>query len=700
MGKAAIFAGSFVRVLKNNLRLGTAARLLTGSDNPTSVAKDAEAGSLLLRTGSDGGRLFRKVDAGSSTNWVDTESGTRKNYILNHRAEASIEGWATYADAAGTEPVDGTGGAANITLSRNTTSPITSIADFDIAKDAVNRQGEGVSYDITIDSADAGKEFELQLDFTVSANYLGGDVRVFVYDVTNSELLLEANSDDQLYSNGLWRGRFLTNSTSTSYRVILHISGTNASAWDLNFSNVSFKPFEAVFGPDMRDAQEYTPTITGFGTATNVRFRWKKIGDEILIQGIFTSGTTTAVEAQVSFPPGLETIAELETLSIAGVYFRSGGAFSDKGGPIIVEPSTAYMTFGHTSTFGSASVDPLTKRNGSQICASGDEISVEMRIPIDGWKTNSVTTNSTYFSLSSVVANGTRVTATPAAVGEYRTLIKDNAARTVSDDAPTQTGADIRSNGMRVFAPSGSGAGTSGQPNRWIFFVGKDKHVSFRYYRTSGRTGWVDTDYFFDTAERGLKHNYDPTTGILDITVPIIGASATRYVGSSKTSDTDEMTNQSDCYFDVIVSDTAVPVQSGPRTLLFVHTRNGYGSSGTRIRRFLTVVENYGDDFTYTDDATDGHYITINRDGVYSFTYSDGVNINVGFSLNSTQLSTNIDTITAADRLCNELASNSNYGTVSVTLPLKRGDVIRAHSGGTSAHVSSERTSLIACRVS
>lgn len=68
MGSPAIFNGSFVRFLKDDLNLNNTAYILTSTNDPTSVATNAPRGSLLLKTSSPAA-LYRKNDTGSSTNW-------------------------------------------------------------------------------------------------------------------------------------------------------------------------------------------------------------------------------------------------------------------------------------------------------------------------------------------------------------------------------------------------------------------------------------------------------------------------------------------------------------------------------------------------------------------------------------------------------------------------------------------------------
>lgn len=70
MGNPSFFAGSFVKFLKTSLNLNGKAYILTGTNDPTSVATNAPSGSLFLRQNSPTGALFFKRDNGSSTNWT------------------------------------------------------------------------------------------------------------------------------------------------------------------------------------------------------------------------------------------------------------------------------------------------------------------------------------------------------------------------------------------------------------------------------------------------------------------------------------------------------------------------------------------------------------------------------------------------------------------------------------------------------
>jgi hypothetical protein len=122
-----------------------------------------------------------------------------------------------------------------------------------------------------------------------------------------------------------------------------------------------------------------------------------------------------------------------------------------------------------------------------------------------------------------------------------------------------------------------------------------------------------------------------------------------------------------------------------PGNRVRVHTGNGYGSTNTKIRRFTTTFESVGSAITYADSAANGATFTINTAGVYGFRYVDTFSLTgkyAGISVNSNQLTTNIQSITAAHRRAVILGVNSDSFCLSGFLDLSAGDVVRAHTDG------------------
>lgn len=126
---------------------------------------------------------------------------------------------------------------------------------------------------------------------------------------------------------------------------------------------------------------------------------------------------------------------------------------------------------------------------------------------------------------------------------------------------------------------------------------------------------------------------------------------------------------------------------------ILLQDRAGFGSTNTKIPRY-TNLTTIGTALTATQSGTDGDSVTVNEDGIYSVNLVDPTTDTArsGISVNSAQLTTNIQDITAANRLAIAQASSGSIGMAacSANVVLSKGDVLRPHtqgtSGGTTAH--------------
>lgn len=314
------------------------------------------------------------------------------NYISNPDAEQNATGHVAYADAAAATPVDGTGGSPNITITRSTSAPLRESASFLITKDAANRQGQGVSVDFTIDSADKNKSLMVSLDYEASSGYTGlsgTEYMVgYVLDVTNSVLIPLSN----IYlpqGSGTQKVTF-NSTTSTSYRLIFHIATTGTVAWTYKYDNLVVGPQEVTIGYPATSWASYTPTFTAVGTPTNVNFQWRRDGDTMLIRGNLTCGTTSLTAATITLPTGYS----YPTAFVTGDYKNQWGTWTSsnstrshyyssdgESGVITSDPSLATrLVFCHKGTQSGPDPD-----NMSNFWTSGDYVSVDIRIPIAQW---------------------------------------------------------------------------------------------------------------------------------------------------------------------------------------------------------------------------------------------------------------------------------------------------------------------------
>src|ERR1019366_6592039 len=157
-----------------------------------------------------------------------------------------ITGGHLTANGGDTTPTTGTGGVVTgVTFTRNTSTPLVGLASFDLGKDAANRQGEGVSTDFTINALDLGQTLQISFAYEGSSGMVLGsssDVQVFVYDITNATLIPVIplrTLTGPINTAKTFIGKFQSVSSSSSYRLILHITTTSATAWDLLLDEVT-----------------------------------------------------------------------------------------------------------------------------------------------------------------------------------------------------------------------------------------------------------------------------------------------------------------------------------------------------------------------------------------------------------------------------------------------------------------------------
>jgi hypothetical protein len=125
----------------------------------------------------------------------------------------------------------------------------------------------------------------------------------------------------------------------------------------------------------------------------------------------------------------------------------------------------------------------------------------------------------------------------------------------------------------------------------------------------------------------------------------------------------------------------------GALSSLKLENGNGHGSTNTVIRRFSTIaVNNPGTSVTLTQSATLGDSVTINESGLYNIQYGDRSSSGIqtfGISINSSQLTTNIASITSGNRAAIAQSISGNGSTqIGLDLRLSAGDVVRCHTDG------------------
>jgi len=363
------------------------------------------------------------------TNFKDLGSGSGvKNLVIDNQGDAEAAGttgWACYADAAGTSPVDGTGGSPNITFTQSTSSPLVGTGSFLFTKDAANRQGQGCAYQFSVDTAYKAKVLQIEFEYLVSSGTFAagssttdGDMTVWVYDVTNSTLIQP--STYKVYSNSTSLtakvvSNFQTSATGSTYRLILHAGSTSASAYALKIDEVKVSPSVYTYGSPITDWVAYTPTLSSF-TNTSTTGRWRRVGDSMEINfNIALTGTPVGTLSNISLPSGyaIDTAKTNNTTYDypSAISIRKAGV-GTYGGTIQVSGSGLLMYYtvatGSTSPIATGAITPTTPVT----FASSDNISGFITVPIVGWSSNVQMSDA---ADTRVVAASYTITGTPSA---------------------------------------------------------------------------------------------------------------------------------------------------------------------------------------------------------------------------------------------------------------------------------------------
>lgn len=348
------------------------------------------------------------LNAFNGTVWKAVGSGSGDggiNYITNGKAEDDASGWAAYADAAGTAPVDGTGGSPTGTFARTTSSPLQGVGSFIWTKPASNIQGQGFSYDFTIDAGFQGQQMAINyLTSVVSGTYVAGDMSVWIYDVTNARVI-----QPSAYLIGATtipgpaqQLTFQTAINSTSYRLIFHTGTTSALAYVLKTDIITTGPQVSSTGPHVTGTTAFTPTGS-WTTNSTYTGRWWQVGDRLYFRvRVALAGAPNATSLTINYlPPGLAVdtskmlgtatngsvpLAKCNMQSAASGGYEGMGYWNGAGNlaPVAINAAGTYGTITNITQ-----AAPATFASGDSVeCSSIDGV------PIVGWSSNTIVSSS------------------------------------------------------------------------------------------------------------------------------------------------------------------------------------------------------------------------------------------------------------------------------------------------------------------
>lgn len=133
----------------------------------------------------------------------------------------------------------------------------------------------------------------------------------------------------------------------------------------------------------------WTPTLTGFGTVSGLNARWRRDGEDLIAEVVFTAGSVTGDLAEATLPSDI-TIDDLDTVNYpTGSWVRSiaGTTTESNAGSVLVSQSNSLTSvyFGQAENSGTTAASPTAPANGNDIATGSTQFSFYFRVRVDGW---------------------------------------------------------------------------------------------------------------------------------------------------------------------------------------------------------------------------------------------------------------------------------------------------------------------------
>lgn len=630
-------------------------------------------------------------------------SATVPNFVRNSSAEVNVSGWAAFADAAASIPVDLTGGSPNVTIARTTTAGevLAGVASFKLTKGAANRQGEGVSAAFTVPPAYQGKPVAIRIHYRILSGSLSkGDVKIFVYDATNS-ILITPVSNDIAGTVGEAVASFQTTPSASTpadqtYRVALYFATTSATAVTIGFDDVKVAPIQGNYGIQQEQVISFSAASASMSVSSQlVKYNVTPSQSGNGLLSYDNSGSNTKITVLKDCNLVVSWSAPGSNSNRTADLYKNGSEVAR--GIINLDGSSNVSGGSFTTPAVAGDYFEVVLGSPSSILASYRGVFTAKATAVGP----GVITPASTFQISDYLVSGTRVTGSaPTALGQYRSYLRAAGATTFSETNGTPTATPSVTNGMALYNASGySSADSSGQPSKYEIFVGKNVHPKLYVYASTGRTGFVDiTPTVNGVTTIGYVTNYAPSTGIFTITPDLLGTATTLKTGM----DTVGGYTSSPIYFDISVSQSTIPIQStiGEHTFI-ASTPSGNGSTNTRVRNFTVIERSVGTAITGTISGTAGTSALINEDGLYSVEYqyeSNGGTVIFCVTKNSSALTSNppdADVISITSHV------SAVPNAVATVRYFRAGDIIRPQNYSTSTpNSTSGLTKFLVTKVS
>jgi hypothetical protein len=349
--------------------------------NLTTYASTATDGQLCFAT--DTQELYQIFSNSLQQIGAGGGGGSQSSYLVgtDFDAEDGLGNWVTFDEGAVTVPTTGTGGSPAISLAVTAVNPLEKTQSFIFQKDAVNRQGHGWSVPFSIYEKDINQNILLYFPFATTANYVTGDIGVWVRDETSGEIIELTERDIVSKVNGYHGVTFKARGT-LNYRLIFMIRTTSALAYDFKFDEVILWHSLFAVGPAATDWKPVTLTFNNI-TPTSFIGYYKYEGSDLLLTFYSTISAVTGT-FEVNLPFG-------HTIDSAKINFGGGTAIPTIGTAMSFD-SSAGLNYVGAAVTGTVNTRAAFRGHANGIFSNtspfawtaGDFFAFNLKVPVVG----------------------------------------------------------------------------------------------------------------------------------------------------------------------------------------------------------------------------------------------------------------------------------------------------------------------------
>jgi len=601
--------------------------------------------------------------------------GGSKNYVLNPDAESDHTTGIASAASSGSWTI------ARTTTTAELPEPSKGTA-FKISGSGI-AVNDTVKWDIettNIDDADGGRFGTAEMRVKDISTTVSGDYKIQAYNVTTSAYV--GNSVDITGTGYYYVDVPLI--AENDYQV--HLIALITSPTNIGISGVTLGPVSASTGAIVTDwtaSGIVAGDFSNAGTVASIDIEERQVGTDLYLRGTFTTGTVSGSgNFEMALPHGYTINQGMAGPIPLGAVSDAVSSANRLG--FLLTHGDDFLELGYLANAGVGGITPQLGNALSSSTLYNFQVG-----PISV----SQLANGTTLNVSDVQFANSRFTATQ--LGSKSTSIN------TLEDIDTWTTTTLEGGG------SFDGEAYTIPADGWY-----EVKVSFKWANASFGASIAEILIYKDSS--AVNHSYESYSSANNPTqmASFAGRFSKGEVVKAKCRQNSGTiglgtTAIESLFYVARVSDTSARQVSMPFPngfVLFAEAAgsgaDGWGSTDTKIRRFGASADTEtGDAFTVTSSATEGTYVTCNRDMIASITWCDRLAaasaFTLGLSLNSSALTTGIDSAVPPVLLAlHQQSDDQSFHTIYITQNFSKGDKIRPHGDGNTSMQSGDHRSF------